>query len=108
MFTVTESDIQELAAKIAAEFKPRKVILFGSRAYGTPHDDSDVDLLVVMPYDGSWLDITSEIAARIHPHRFPIDVIVRTPEEMKWRYEGGDPIIREAVDRGRVLYEAAA
>ena len=105
---VTDRDIQALADKIAAEFHPQKIILFGSRAYGVPHKDSDVDLLVVMPIEGSWLSLTATILGRVHPRTFPIDIIIRTPEEMVWRYKGGDSLIREAVDRGRVLYEAAA
>jgi predicted nucleotidyltransferase len=105
---VTEQDIQRLTDKIAAEFRPEKIILFGSRAYGTPHEDSDVDLLVVMPIRGSHIAQSAEILARVHPGTFAIDLLVRTPEEMEWRYEGGDPLICEAVDRGRVMYEAAA
>ncbi len=105
---VTEQDIQALADRIAAEFQPRKIILFGSHAYGTPREDSDVDLLVVMPFEGSRLEFTGAMRARVHPLVFPIDVIIRTPDEMIWRYRGGDPLIREAVDHGRVLFEAAA
>jgi len=107
MFTVTERDLQELATKIATEYRPHKVILFGSRAYGTPHADSDVDVLVVLPFEGSRLKLEAQIRSGL-PLTFPIDVLVRTPEEMSWRYEGGDPLIREAVDKGRVLFEAAA
>ncbi len=105
---VTQEQIQKLADHIAAEFRPQKIILFGSRAYGTPHEDSDVDLLVVDRLNGSRLDRAAEILSRVHPKVFSIDLLVRTPEEMSWRYEGGDPLIREAVDRGIVLYEAAA
>jgi predicted nucleotidyltransferase len=41
--------IRRYARAIAEEFHPDKIILFGSYAYGTPHEDSDVDLLVIMP-----------------------------------------------------------
>lgn len=41
--------IRRYTRAIAAEFSPDKIILFGSYAYGTPHEDSDVDILVVMP-----------------------------------------------------------
>lgn len=105
---VTERDIQALADRIAAEFRPQKIILFGSRAYGTPHEDSDVDLLVVMETTPSHRRAAVEILGRVHPRTFAVDLIVRTPDEMRWRYMGGDPIIGDAVDRGRVLYEAAA
>lgn len=105
---VTDQDIRDLAARIAAEFRPQRVILFGSHAYGIPHQDSDVDLLVVMPFEGSRIRKAGQVLGRVHPGTFAIDLLIRTPVEMKWRYEGGDPLIREAIDRGVVLYEAAA
>ena len=105
---MTEQDIRALAARIATEFRPQRIILFGSRAYGTPRDDSDVDLLVIMPLLVPNLAQAAEILARVHPRTFPIDLVVNSPEEAAWRYEGGDPLVREAFDGGRVLYEAAA
>ncbi len=105
---VTDQDIRDLAARIAAEFNPQRIILFGSRAVGAAREDSDVDLLVVMRFEGSSLTKAVEIIARVHPRTFAIDLVVKTPEEMVWRYEGGDPLVREAIDRGRVLFEAAA
>jgi predicted nucleotidyltransferase len=104
---VTEQDIRDLAARIAAEFRPQKIILFGSRASGAPHEDSDVDLLVIMPFAGPTLRKTVEILDRVDP-QFAVDLLLRTPEEAARRYEALDPIVREAFDRGRVLYEAAA
>jgi predicted nucleotidyltransferase len=41
--------IRQYTREVAERFRPDKIILFGSYAYGTPHADSDVDLLVVMP-----------------------------------------------------------
>ncbi|HTK75639.1 MAG TPA: nucleotidyltransferase domain-containing protein, partial [Gemmataceae bacterium] len=41
--------IRQFARQVAERFRPDKIILFGSHAYGTPHADSDVDILVVMP-----------------------------------------------------------
>ena len=102
-----ESTIHTLAGRIAAEFHPQRIVLFGSRAYGHPRADSDVDLLVVMPFEGSAFRKALEIANTIDPP-FALDVVVRSPEDVERRYRFGDPLIREAIDRGRVLYEAAA
>lgn len=104
----TPADIRALADRIVAEFRPRKIILFGSRATGTSGPDSDVDLLVVLPFIGSHLAKAVEILGRVHPGTYPVDLLVRTPEEMIWRYNGRDPVVRAAVDSGVVLYEAAA
>jgi predicted nucleotidyltransferase len=51
------ADIEQISASIACEFNPRKIVLFGSHAWGTPAPDSDVDMLVILPSrvrDGEW------------------------------------------------------
>ena len=80
------------------------MILFGSRAYGTPHADSDVDLLVILPFEGTSFRKSVEILNYLDEH-FPLDLITRRPDDVERRYREGDPLIREALDRGKVLYE---
>jgi predicted nucleotidyltransferase len=103
---VAMRDIRAFARRIAAEFKPRRIILFGSRAYGKPSRDSDVDLMVVMPYKGSALRKAGEIRSRVDAP-FPLDLLVRSSSEIRQRYRLEDWFIREVVDRGRIVYEAA-
>jgi predicted nucleotidyltransferase len=90
---------------IAERFHPNKIILFGSHAYGRPHENSDVDLLVVMPARNQ-LDMAWKIHSTINPP-FPVDIKVRTPKNMRWRLEAGDWFLREVVAQGKVLYEQA-
>lgn len=104
---VTDADIRALADRIAAEYQPERIVLFGSRAYGAPRRLSDVDMLVVMPFEGSAFRKALEILNRFDPP-FSVDLIVKDPAEVLWRYEGHDPLVRDALDRGKVLYEAAA
>lgn len=101
---VTEQDIQGLAARIAAEFRPTKILLFGSHASGTPREDSDVDLLVVVDVDGPRYRLAGRIRASLTGN-IPIDVVVRSPRE--FASPEGDLIIQEALQNGRVLYAAA-
>lgn len=101
---VAMSQVVELSERIAREFDPERIILFGSHAYGTPAEYSDVDLLVIMPFEGSSFRKSLEISKRVRPS-FYVDFAVRDPEDTKRRYEEGDPLIREALDRGKVLYE---
>jgi predicted nucleotidyltransferase len=96
--------IRRFARQVAERFQPEKIILFGSYAYGTPHADSDVDILVIMPARNQ-LDQAFKIHCTIEPP-FPLDIIVRTPKNMKWRLEEGDSFLREIVSKGKVLYEA--
>ncbi|MDR3677802.1 MAG: nucleotidyltransferase domain-containing protein [Acidobacteriota bacterium] len=101
---ISENRIADLGARIAREFQPDRIILFGSYAYGVPRPDSDVDLLVVLPFEGKGFRKSLEILNRVDPD-FPVDLVARRPDDTARRYEEGDPLIREALDRGKVLYE---
>jgi len=95
--------IRHYARQIAERFQPDKIILFGSHAYGTPHADSDVDLLVIMPASNQHVQ-----AVRIRgalPAPFAMDLIVRTPKNLGWRLAEGESFHTEIVTKGKVLYE---
>src|SRR5438132_4565116 len=94
--------IRRYARAIADEFHPDKIILFGSYAYGTPQEDSDVDLLVVMPARNQH-DQAVRIRWRLAAP-FPVDLIVRTPKQMAWRLGQGESFLTTIVSRGMVLY----
>jgi predicted nucleotidyltransferase len=107
---VTRRQINELAKRVAERFRPQKIILFGSYAYGTPSEDSDVDLLVVMPVRGRMVLKAAEIlgyAYEVTGSAFPLDVLVRTPTLLAKRIALNDFFLREVVEKGRVLYDAA-
>src|SRR6266516_1633308 len=95
--------IRRFARRVAERFRPEKIILFGSHAYGTPHADSDVDILVIMPARNQ-LDQAVKIELACDPP-FPLDIIVRTPHNMKWRLLEGDSFLSEITAKGKVLYE---
>jgi predicted nucleotidyltransferase len=97
--------IRRYARAVAERFAPEKIILFGSYAYGQPHEDSDVDLLVIMPARNE-LDQAVRIRLAV-PNDFPMDLIVRTPKNLAWRLAEGDWFLREVVAKGKVLYEKA-
>ncbi len=97
--------IRELTSQIARAFNPDKIILFGSHAYGQASSDSDVDILVVLPFEGKPVRKAIEIRNRVNAE-LPLDLIVRTPEQLADRLAQNDWFIREIVERGRTLYEA--
>src|SRR5579871_2526217 len=97
--------IRRFARQVAERFQPEKIILFGSHAYGTPHADSDVDILVVMPARNE-LDLAARIRQAVD-YRFSLDLLVRTPKNLSWRLAEGDSFLREIVSKGKVLYEKA-
>ncbi|MBI5762862.1 MAG: nucleotidyltransferase domain-containing protein [Planctomycetes bacterium] len=98
-------DIQAFARRIAKEFKPKRIILFGSYAYGKPTRDSDVDLLIIMPYKGRPTDVSLSIRNRMHPG-FPIDLFVYSPAELRRRMAQEDFFLTEIVEKGMVLHES--
>ena len=98
--------IRLLSERIAREFHPERIILFGSYAYGTPTADSDVDLMVVMPHRGSGPRTATRIRLAC-PRTFPMDLIVRTPAEVRRRLDMGDSFLREVTSKGIVLHEAS-
>src|SRR5205807_309155 len=98
--------IRRFARQVAEHFQPEKIILFGSYAYGQPHEDSDVDILVVMPAR-NLIDQAIRIRTVVEAP-FPMDLIVCTPKNLSWRLEEGDWFLREIVGQGKVLYEKVA
>lgn len=102
---ITQSQIQQVSDEIARKFQPERIILFGSYAYGTPTEDSDVDLLVVMPFEERRAKKATQIRSAVRA-KFPMDLIPITPEWLKHRLEIEDFFLREIVEKGKVLYEA--
>jgi len=91
--------------RIARELHPEKIILFGSYAYGNPNPDSDVDLLVVMKSRKTPQERYLTVCRLLRPRPFPVDILVRTPQEIKHSLQSCDFFIQEIVSRGKVLYE---
>lgn len=91
--------------KIVDKLKPEKIILFGSYAYGAPNQHSDVDLLVVMRTNAPLKERSWKVSRLLLPRPFPVDILVKTPKEIKRGLESGDFFLREILTRGRVLYE---
>lgn len=102
---VAMKDIKNLSGVIARKFRPGKIVLFGSYARGRPTADSDVDILVVMPYNQGSVRKSAEIRLALRT-QFPVDVLVRSPEEIKRRLAMGDSFIESVLRDGKVLYEA--
>jgi predicted nucleotidyltransferase len=102
---ISRQAINAIARRIAEQFDPERIILFGSYAYGQPRPESDVDLLVVLDTDKRPRTKQLEIARALSPHPFGMDILVRTPEQLRKRIAMGDYFLREITTRGQVLYE---
>lgn len=102
---LTQDALEGMVRKITAQFAPEKVILFGSLAWGTPRPHSDVDLLVIIRTAEQPVDLEGRIAMACRPPFVPLDVLVRTPEEVAERLRLGDSFLRRILEEGQVLYE---
>lgn len=100
---ITPAAIAKLTREIVERFRPDRIILFGSHAYGEPNNDSDVDLLVVRPAK-NMVNQAAKIRLALD-YDFPLDLIVRTPEYLQERLQMNDWFVREILNRGKVLYE---
>ena len=102
--TTPQSLIRHMVRRIVDKFHPEQVILFGSHARGEAGPDSDVDLLVVMDFEGAAHDKGLEIMQALHDRLVPVDVVVTSPENFAWRKDVVGTIEWPAAREGKVLY----
>lgn len=101
MKTAYTDDLEIIRDKIVKEFRPKKIILFGSRAWGTPGPDSDIDLFVVKESENTRKTATA-IDCALFPRTFAMDIIVYTPEQFEKRKN--DLFIKKILNEGKKLY----
>jgi predicted nucleotidyltransferase len=97
--------VEEMTRRIAARFDPLQVILFGSRARGDAHADSDIDLLVVLPHVENSRTAAVAILDELADLPAFEDVVVTTPDEIAVRGRLIGTVLEPALREGRVLYE---
>ena len=97
--------LDEIVGKIANAFNPEKIIVFGSYAYGRPTEKSDVGILVIMESTKREIERIVAVSKLLRDHLKKIDlnILVKTPAEVKHRLDVGDPFIGEIMSKGKVL-----
>jgi predicted nucleotidyltransferase len=105
MDPIVEERLMEIKGRIIDVFNPYQIIVFGSHVYGQPDPDSDVDLLIIMESDERPAQRAAQVSKLLQPRPFPLDIIVRTPEEIRQRLKIGDYFMQEVMEQGKVLYE---
>jgi predicted nucleotidyltransferase len=101
---ISKENITNIARKIAESFNPEKIILFGSYAWGKPDRDSDLDIFVIMESTERPIKRAASLRRVLKDLYVPMDILVRTPEELKHRIEIGDPFIKKILRDGQVIY----
>jgi uncharacterized protein len=100
---VKSAEINRFVGEVARAFKPERVVLFGSYARGDATADSDVDLLVIMEHDQRNIEQALAITRRVD-RSFPLDLIVRTPQETRRRLHQHDMFLTSVLNEGKTLY----
>lgn len=102
----TEKLITDIVEKITSEYKPRRIILFGSYAYGSPTEGSDVDILIIKDTDSPPQDRWIEVRRILRPLNriVPISPLIYTPKEIEERRKIKDFFIEDIMEKGKVLY----
>ncbi|MGI8912970.1 MAG: nucleotidyltransferase domain-containing protein [Chloroflexota bacterium] len=97
-----------IVRRLVTEYAPEKIVLFGSHAYGEPHGESDIDLLIVKDTPDRYIDRQVDVlrlATGLHQH-VALEPIVMTPAEVAQRLRIGDHFVEEMLLKGEVLYAA--
>ena len=97
--------LREMTQRLVAEFQPEQVILFGSHAWGTPNEDSDVDLLVIVSHSDE-----KPVQRAVRGHRclnglqVSKDILVKTRAEVERFRNVHASLECQILECGRVLY----
>ena len=101
----TTITINQMANRITKRFNPEKIVLFGSYARGTADNNSDADLLVVMPVHGSRRKQATAIDKALLGIDLPADIIVASPSDVQKARNRIGSVMYQALQEGQVLYE---
>jgi predicted nucleotidyltransferase len=105
MENVSSDALAEVVHRIIQAVHPEQILLFGSQAWGQPNEESDIDLLVVLGTSSEpGYRRAREVYRSLRGIRLPIEVVVRTRDEMIRAGRVPTSLERQALDRGRLLY----
>jgi uncharacterized protein len=107
--TQTSSHIEQLILditdRLVTEFSPENIFLFGSHVWGTPHKDSDLDLLVIVTDSELSPSKRSSIAYRcLREIPYPLDILVKTRKELEQYAQMPMTLEHQILNKGRCLY----
>jgi len=104
---LTGNVLESIVQRIVDHLPVEKIILFGSYSnlHGSPTPDSDIDLLIIMETSEPLPQRVLSVSRLLRPRPFPMDILVRTPQEITILLESGDGFFQEIMTQGRVIYD---
>ncbi len=102
-----QKEIKKITKQIVEKYQPEKIILFGSFAWGKPHEWSDIDLFIVKESKKKCREREYDLRLKLLGNKFPpMDLLIYTPQEVKQRLQIGDFFIRDIFKLGKIIYAA--
>jgi predicted nucleotidyltransferase len=102
-----KEEIKKIIDQIKDKYKPKKIILFGSFAWGKPNKNSDIDLLIIKDTKKDYYQRIPEVRSLLHNIDRAFDILVMTQKEVAKRLKLGDFFIEDILKKGKVIYEAS-
>ena len=103
---IKETEIHNVAQKVIQNYKPERIYLFGSFAWGKPTADSDVDLFIVKETQERKFDRQLKVR-RIINGSLPVDILVYNNKELQERIALGDFFVKTILKKGKLLYDGS-
>ena len=105
-WSITPEKISAAVQRLAAVGKPRKIILFGSAARGRAGINSDADFLVITKQEVPPRRESVRLRKALKDIMMPMEIVVISEEKFRALAQQPGLVYREALQSGRVLYEA--
>jgi predicted nucleotidyltransferase len=100
-----ERSLERIVAVLIKEYKPERIILFGSLAYGDVHEWSDLDLVIIKETSMRPIDRQVEVYSLVKPE-VGMDLFIYTPKEFEYLRSVGFSLVKEITEKGKIIYEA--
>jgi uncharacterized protein len=98
-----EKEIANITKQIVKNYKPEKIILFGSFTSGRPKSSSDVDLLIIKETKKPRVERIKDVLMHVESN-LPLEPLVYSPKELNERLALGDFFFQDILEKGKVLY----
>lgn len=103
--SISQDRISEIVDTLTARHQIDKVILFGSQSRGDANKDSDLDLFLIMPFEGNRRKLMVEMRDLFDNVRHGIDILISKPDEYEEDKMIPGTLARQVFLEGRVLYD---
>lgn len=102
---IGEEQVRTITERIAAALQPERIMMFGSYARGEPHEESDLNLCVIVPEAGDWLYRPHELRRLVPVTEVALEPLVVTPSELEHLRKAENPLAEAVLREGKVVYE---